>query len=69
MKFKAHSKTEQDFNQWVNKVKASPTTLSPDVYKKLSEKSKDNQVTYYSSVNPLMFNRIIEKYTGVQNGQ
>ena len=69
MKFKAHSKTEQDFNQCVNKVKASPTTLSPEVYKKLSVRSKDNQVTYYSSVNPLMFNRIIEKYTGVQNGQ
>jgi len=69
MKFKAHSQTDQDFETWVNKVKASPTTLSPEVYKQLSVKSKDNKIAHYSSVNPLMFNRIIEKYTGVQNGQ
>ena len=69
MKFLAHAKTEQDFDSWVNKVKTEQTTLTPEVYKKLSVKSKDHKIEHYSSVNPLMFNRIIEKYTGAQNGQ
>ncbi|MGB1309829.1 MAG: ubiquinol oxidase subunit II [Leucothrix sp.] len=69
MKFIAHAKSEQDFASWVSQVKSSPNTLSADAYKKLSVKTKDHSIEHYSSVNPLMFNRIIEKYTGAQNGQ
>jgi len=69
MKFTAHAKNSVDFAQWINDVKASNNILSTDVYQALTVKSKDNPVEYYSSVNPLMFNQIIEKYTGVQNGQ
>lgn len=69
MKFIAHAKSDQDFDSWVDKVKSSPNSLSPEVYKKLSTKTKDHPIEHYSSVNPLMFNRIIEKYTGAQNGQ
>ncbi len=69
MKFLAHAKTEQDFESWVSKVKTAPTALSADVYKKLTVKTKDHKIEHYSSVNPLMFNRIIERYTGAQNGQ
>ena len=69
MKFKAHAKTQDDFNDWVAQVKASSNSLTKDVYQQLTVKTKDHPVEHYASVNPLMFNRIIEKYTGEQNGQ
>ena len=69
MKFKAHAMNDGDFESWVANVKASPNVLSKDAYSKLVVKTKDHPVEHYSSVNPLMFNRIIEKYTGEQNGQ
>ena len=69
MKFDTKSLNEQDFNAWVNEVKSSPNTLTKEAYETLSIKTKDHPIEKYSSVNPLMFNRIIERYTGVQNGQ
>jgi len=69
MKFKAHAMNDGDFESWIANVKASPNVLSKDAYSKLVVKTKDHPVEHYSSVNPLMFNRIIEKYTGEQNGQ
>jgi len=69
MKFNAHAMNDEDFNTWVDRVKASPNVLTKDAYTKLTVKTKDHPVEHYSSVNPLMFNRIIEKYTGEQNGQ
>ena len=69
MKFDALSLSEQDFDAWVNNVKSSQNTLTKEAYTTLSVKTKDHPVEHYSSVNPLMFNRIIERYTGVQNGQ
>ncbi len=69
MKFKALVKSDQEFESWVSKVKSSPTALDSSTYKALSVKTKDHPVEHYATVNPLMFNRIIEKYTGAQNGQ
>lgn len=69
MKFDAHALNDTNFDQWVNKVKNSPDVLTKDAYLKLTTKTKDHPVEYYSSVNPLMFNRIIERYTGEQNGE
>ena len=69
MKFDAISLSEQGFSDWVNDVKSSPNTLTKEAYQALTIKTKDHPVEKYSSVNPLMFNRIIERYTGVQNGQ
>ena len=69
MKFDTKSLNEQDFNAWMNEVKSSPNTLTKEAYETLSIKTKDHPIEKYSSVNPLMFNRIIERYTGVQNGQ
>lgn len=68
MKFKAIAGSQSEFDAWVTTVKKSANSLSPEAYKTLSEKTKDHPVEYYSSVNPLLFNRIIEKYTGPQNG-
>ena len=69
MKFDTHSYNENDFDDWMEKVKSSANPLSQEAYDSLVVKTKDHPVEYYSSVNPLMFNRIIERYTGVQNGQ
>lgn len=69
MKFNALAVEETGFEQWLDKVRQSPETLGPEQYKALLEKSRDHQVEYFAAVNPLLFNQIIEKYTGVQNGQ
>ena len=69
MKFTAHAKSNDDFNSWINEIKASNNVLTADAYQALTSKSKDHPIEHYSSVNPLMFNQIIEKYTGAQNGQ
>ena len=69
MKFTAHAKSNDDFNNWINEIKASNNVLTADAYQALTSKSKDHPIEHYSSVNPLMFNQIIEKYTGAQNGQ
>ena len=69
MKFFAHAKSSADFEQWVNQVKATDNALSKDAYQTLIQKTKDHPIEYYSSVNPLLFNQIIERYTRAQNGQ
>ncbi|GAA6138811.1 hypothetical protein NBRC116583_25580 [Arenicella sp. 4NH20-0111] len=69
MKFKALAKNDADFQAWVKKVRESGNELDASRYESLSVKTKDHPVEYYSQVNPLMFNRIIEKYTGPQNGE
>lgn len=69
MKFQALAKDEIGFSTWVDTVKKSDRSLSQKAYNELSVKTKDHPVEYFSQVSPLMFNQIIEKYTGVQNGQ
>lgn len=69
MKFKALAREQADFDAWVASVKAANRPLDQDTYVALSEKTKDHPVEHFSDVNPLMFNRIIEKYTGEQNGE
>ncbi len=69
MKFKAHATSDQGFQQWIEKVKRSPDTLGKAEYTALTAKTKDHDVEYFANVNPLLFNSIIEKYTGAQNGQ
>jgi len=69
MKFDALVKSDADFNNWVENIKATSPALTDTIYSSLSEKTKDHPVEYYSTVNPLLFNTIIESYTGVQNGE
>ena len=69
MKFVASVKNESDFNAWVDSIKSAPQRLDKDAYAGLTVKTKDHPIEHYSEVNPLLFNRIIEKYTGAQNGE
>ena len=69
MKFDAVAKSQADFTSWVENIKLASQPLTESVYSELSVKTKDHPVEYYSTVNPLLFNTIIESYTGAQNGQ
>jgi len=69
MKFKTHAVNQQGFEDWVNKVKTSPIVLDDARLGELTKKSKDHQVEYFADVDPLLFKKTIEKYTGVQNGK
>lgn len=69
MKFSAIATSEEDFKQWVAKVKASSNPLNKSALAQLRVKSKDVKPIYYSSVNPLLFSDIIEKFAGALNGE
>ncbi len=67
MKFKTHAVSNEDFAAWKSKVKQSGAALDKAQYKELQHKTKSHPIEYYSKVNPLMFNEIVEHYTGKQN--
>ena len=60
--FAALSMTEADFDAWVAKVKASGQGLDATAYDALAKPSSKNPVTYYATVEPDLFGRIIAKY-------
>lgn len=69
MKFSTIAGSEEDFEAWVAKIKASAKQLDEQALVKLRVKSKDVQPIYYSSVNPLLFSNIVEKWAGALNEQ
>lgn len=69
MKFLTHAVSDQQFDTWISTVKAAQNPLDDQSLAKLRVKSKDVKPIYYSSVNPLLFNEIIENFTGVLNGR
>lgn len=62
MKFIARASTESDFNKWVQKVKTSQKTMNMDSYQKLSTPSEYNPVDFYSTVDPDLYNKVIDKF-------
>ncbi|MCY4044749.1 MAG: ubiquinol oxidase subunit II [Cellvibrionales bacterium] len=64
MKFTAiATETPEDFQKWVQKVKASPNKLSSEAdFNKLAKPSYGYPVTYYSSVKPNLFKETMDKY-------
>jgi cytochrome o ubiquinol oxidase subunit II len=53
-----------DFDAWVAKAKQAPGKLDPPTYAKLAEKSRLNPIVQYSTIEPKLFDSIIDKYTG-----
>ena len=53
-----------EFDAWVAKAREAPAKLDPAAYAKLAERSRLNPVTFYSGVEPRLFDSIIEKYAG-----
>ncbi|MCK9344872.1 MAG: ubiquinol oxidase subunit II [Candidatus Pacebacteria bacterium] len=62
MKFIARATSQEEFDQWVNLVRQSPVSLSSEEYAELAQKSRENPVTYYSSVAKDLYGEIIMKF-------
>ncbi len=62
MNFVAKASSAAAFKQWVNKVKRSPDSLNVTNYKRLAEPNVVNKVTYYSTEQADLFNRVLMKY-------
>jgi len=60
--FAALSMTEADFDAWVEKVRASGEGLDQAAYEALAKPSSKHPVTYYATVEPNLFDRIIASY-------
>ncbi len=69
MKFKTLAVTDEEYEQWISKVKASENPLDDATFAQLRVKSQDVKPIHYSSVNPLLFSDIIERFTGALNGE
>jgi len=60
--FDAIAMTGEDFDAWVEKVKQSSKSLDAAAYDDLAKPSEDVPVTYYSAVEPNLFECVIGKY-------
>lgn len=62
MNFTTRVSSKQDFDNWIKYAKQSPSKLDNQTYAQLSKASKNNPVSYYSSVNPGLYKDIVMKY-------
>lgn len=62
MTFVAKSSSQADFEKWIEEVKKSPLKLSDSTYKEIAERSINNKVALYSTVEKDLFNKIVMKY-------
>jgi cytochrome o ubiquinol oxidase subunit 2 len=63
MTFNTHAVSSDEFNQWVNSVKATyPQQLSQDEYNQLVKPSEYVQPKYYGSIDDELYNNIIMKF-------
>jgi cytochrome o ubiquinol oxidase subunit 2 len=65
--FIAIAKTPAEFENWVTQVRQSPQKLDAAAYAALAKPSAAHPVTYYSGVEPGLFDTIIRKYDGLLN--
>jgi cytochrome o ubiquinol oxidase subunit II len=64
MHFNAIATSQQGFQDWINKAKASQLNLDDQAYHALSLPSEKVPVTYYTNVKPELFHSIIAQYMG-----
>ncbi len=62
MQFQTRAMSKEDFDAWVEKAKQSAKTLDAATYEVLAKPSEKVPVTYYSGVEPDLFDKIIAKY-------
>ncbi|MFI5001703.1 MAG: ubiquinol oxidase subunit II [Reyranellales bacterium] len=60
--FEAIAAEPADFDAWVAKARQSSDRLDAATYAKLAERSRRHPITYYSTVEPNLFDTIIGKY-------
>ena len=63
MNFGVHSVTQQGFDQWVAKAKASTTKLDQNTYQQLTKPSEEVPVTLYSAFKPGLYDAILNMCT------
>jgi len=68
MKFTATAGTQAEFDAWVAKVKASGNRLGLDNYADLAKPSAKDPVKYFSSVEPVLFTAVLDKYMDKSSG-
>ena len=59
MRFRAIATSNEGFQDWINKAKATNNPLTPESYQALVQPSEHNPVTYYSSAPTGMFDNIM----------
>ena len=64
MKFNARVTTDQEFNTWVNQVRATSGTLDTAAYSGLVKPSENHIVENYSTYADDLYNKVIMKYLG-----
>ena len=62
MKFRTLAETPEDFNAWVAKARASTDHLDMDRYYAVAKPEEKAPVSYFSSVDPKLFNNIVARY-------
>jgi cytochrome o ubiquinol oxidase subunit 2 len=62
--FEVLATSQADFDAWAAKARQSPDKLDAATYARLAQKSRNNPVVYYSTVEPKLFDSIIEKFAG-----
>ncbi len=62
MKFRTLAESPEDFNAWVAKVRASTDHLDMDRYYAVAKPEEKAPVSYFSSVDPKLFNNIVARY-------
>jgi len=65
MKFIATASSNEDFDRWVAEVRRAPDALSFTQFKALAAPSKNAPVQHFSSVEPLLFKKVIDQFIGV----
>ena len=68
MKFTATATSQADFDAWVAKVKASPNKLGLDNYNEISKPSSKDPVKYFSTVEPVLYAAVLDKYMDKSSG-
>ncbi len=64
MKFTARASSKQDFDSWVQSTKNSPDVLDLVEYQKMLQPSENNKTTFYSTVEPDLYDKVLSKYMG-----
>jgi len=62
--FEVQAMTQADFDAWIARARMTPARLDAPTYAKLAERSRLNPVTYYTGVEPGLFETIIGRYNG-----
>lgn len=65
MKFIATASSNEDFDRWVAEVRSAPEALGFEQFKALAAPSKNAPVQHFSSVEPLLFKKVIDQFIGV----